>query len=296
MLVGLQAYTQDSLRLKTESWFLEGKIFKEIHYDILGRRVLEWQQKKRIPINSRDEITKIDYNSASRVWIQRTLNGKVNKKGKIIFSEGGEFLGIDFISQYDSVTNRIWTRYERLGTVESKKNKMFISEAWNAQFSVSQVQDFNSFCTEVIDSTTSYKKMLSYRDQYFSGSHYQTERISYESYKSESSLINKRVDSSFSDNRLNSVSITIYQDSLQSRTTHWLIGTGESYSRTDYIVENDTLRKSINYKSKLDKKDFEKPFKVDYKIDYEYPHPTLERQLISKGKKKYHVEIRKQFY
>lgn len=282
----LQLHAQDNPKVKSESWYLDGQNIKYIEFDSLGRLSVKFEREvTKLPFRTDDRLEWHTYpENSNTLEIEKSLFGKLQDDGTIVFAIRKKVDGWIGIHRRDSL-NRTYGQIIKFN-IEGDPSKILLSDALAKSLNFFQPSTLYCRNYELIDSTN-IQTIWKFND-----------------HNSYGTLIRKFDTVSnhlvYSENHYN------YLNGGESYYCKFITDTSSFDTGCSYKVRDKDYCYSSFHEMKRKKKtkstyykDFglsDGPRKIDYIIDYEYPHPTLERRIITKGKKKFLIEIRKQFY
>ncbi|WP_341224868.1 hypothetical protein [uncultured Arcticibacterium sp.] len=280
---------QDSTKtLKSERYFYKGKLFKADYYNENGQRTLSWENDVGVYRHASNHLTFNSYDDPNIDRLSTRYYVKVKDEKTVKFlKESGKPDGIILATKTDSIIDREYTE-KYLFQVAKNHKKYFINELSKPYF----VSKFDKFdirpCKEIIDSTQTrriYRTDYEGDTKHFEDYTYDTlgnfirgsSEIFYTGNKAVTEYIAKE----------NSM-LTIFKTFQLLPTENKLVSQQENitfYDDKKQHIKREFYRINIKTKKKLDER-----------IEYKYFGDKLEKQTITRGRKKYVVEISRAYW
>lgn len=282
---------QDSTKtLKSERYFYKGKLFKADYYNENGQRTLSWENDVGVYRHASNHLTFNSYDDPNIDRLSTRYYVKVKDEKTVKFlKESGKLDGIISATKTDSITGREY--YEFFIFLVAKNYKKYTIEelpklAFAARFDKIRLSECKGI---LIDSTATLKE---YRAE--------TNENTYHFYGAIYDSLG---------NYVKGYNKHFYGDKMYQHETETIRNTEIINYKDFYLPSSEnrlTRHQRIIIKSNDSKQPIQKEFfrvntetgakKLEEKIEYEYFSDKLEKQTITRGRKKYVVEISRTYW
>ncbi|AWV97373.1 hypothetical protein [Arcticibacterium luteifluviistationis] len=281
---------QDSLRtLKSERYYYKGKVFKAVYYNEKGQRTLDWENDVGVYEFAPKGLSFYSYDSLENDKISTHYNVKVKDETRVTFlRERGEPDGRIYSTKTDSIIGREFTEEYIFQLTENRR-----------EYSMEELQEIELFptfdkiktepCKEIIDSTLTRRI---FRSDLGSGAEYFEDYT----YDTLGNFIHGHTEFIYSGNK------HIAEYTTKGNSTHRISKSFQSPETDNKLVSEQEHISVNNYKKQRIKTESYRinlktgTKKLEETIEYEYLGDRLEKQTITRSRKKYVVEISRTYW